>query len=198
MFKRSNTIRGAALKGETQPELENIGTILWLLGRRDDAIATFKYGADSVLDGSLKFGDNAGGVSHGLLLWYAGVTAPDNSARDHALRYLAKLAKRPGIKWWPGSLALFALHQKAPEEVLAEACGTPEVEEAIKVASSDLLKRRSLAKTLFYMAVRERAGGREEECRTLMVQCAVLENPIIEVEWYLARAEVEKTPAKNA
>ena len=59
----------------------------------------------------------------------------------------------------------------------------------IKMARTDLLKRRSLCQALFYGACREREGGDNTACMDKMQECVRLENPIIEVEWYLARGE---------
>jgi tetratricopeptide (TPR) repeat protein len=176
-------------RGESRAYQAEIGAILWLLGRRDEAIATFRAAVDGVLDGSIKYADNAGGVGQGLLLWYAGVTTRDGAATEHSLKYLRKLAKRPRIKYWPGPLALLALGQKTEQEVLLEACGSSDLDVAIKQASADLLKRRELAQSLFYFGVRKRSEGHEEGCRQRMITCARLENPILEAEWYLARAE---------
>jgi len=190
-FNRANAIASLRRKGETQPYLEKIGSILWLLGKHDQAIQTFKAGVNGILDGSIKYADNAGGVSHGVLLWYASVTAADADAKNHALKYLRKLAKKPRIKEWPGPLALFSLGLKTQEDVLAELCDTNELNEAINQAKDDLLKRRRLVQALFYFATRNRDERNEEQCHKEMVMCANLDNPILEPEWYLARAEAK-------
>ena len=57
------------------------------------------------------------------------------------------------------------------------------------MARTDLLKRRFLCQALFYGACREREAGDEPACMKKMEECFHLENPIIEVEWYLARGE---------
>ena len=80
-FRRANVLESNDLRkigGRSQPYLTKIGAILWLLGRRDEAVATFMAGARGIMDGSIEFGDNAGGVSHGLLLWFAAVTTHDD------------------------------------------------------------------------------------------------------------------------
>ena len=186
---RANALLNQELMGESQPYLTDIGAILWLLGRRDEAIRTFRASVNGILDGSIKFADNAGGVSQGLLLWYAGLTALDETAKEDALNYLRKLARKPRIKYWPGPLALFVLGRQSHGDVLWEASGGSEIDDAILQARSDLLKRRQLTQALFYFAVQRRSDGLEEECREGMRKCASLENPVLEVEWYLARAE---------
>jgi hypothetical protein len=172
--------------------LINVGTVLWLLGRREEAIATYKAAVDGILTGTIHYADLAGGVSQGLLLWYAGVTSADEKATQHALKYLRNRAKRRAISSWPGPLALFVLGRKTQEEALLATSGFTQVDAAIHRAKTDLLRRRELVQALFYFAVRHRSEGDEEQCRAGMIQCAGLENPIIEQEWYLARAEAEQ------
>lgn len=186
---QANAIESAEMKGETQPYIEMVGSILWILGRRDEAIQTLRTAVDGVIDGSIKYADNAGGVSQGLLLWYAGVTAADEKSKTYALKYLSKLTKKSRVKYWPGPLALFALGQMPEEEVLVELCGTNDLQESVRQAKDDLLKRRCLVQSLFYFATQKRAKGNEEQCRIGMAKCTDMENPVLEVEWYLARAE---------
>jgi len=57
------------------------------------------------------------------------------------------------------------------------------------MARTDLLKRRELCQALFYGACCEREAGDNAACMDKMQACAHLENPIIEVEWYLALGE---------
>ena len=189
-FRLANKRASEKLKGETQPYLALIGTAEWLLGRRAEAIRTLTQSVDGVLDGSIGYGDQAGGVEQGVLLWYAGVTAQDMAASEHALKYLRKLAGKSRIQYWPGPLALFALGERSEEEVLKEACGVGQLDAAAEEAHKNLLKRRHLVNSLFYFGVRQRVNGCEEQCRQWMRRCFALENPIVECEWYLARGEV--------
>jgi len=191
-FQAANKLASQRLRGESQPYLNDIGSILWLLGRSRDAIQIFEESVKGVEHGSIMFTDNAGGVSQGLLLWYAGVTVPNNQVRDHAVRYLQRLAKKRRIREWPGGLALFVLGLQSQQDLLFELCGATSLEESIKEAKGDLFKLRRLVKILFYSAVRQRFEGHENKCHELMVLCAGLENPVLEVEWYLARAESTK------
>jgi len=188
-FIRANALASAQLKGETQPYLKTIGAILWLLRKHDESIQTFKMAVDGIADGSIKFADNAGGVSQGLLLWCAGVSTADEEVKNHSLRYLRNVAKKSRIKYWPGVLGLFLLGKKTNEEVIQEVCGTSDLDMGISRFSTDLLKRRGLVKALFYFAVRKRDEGDEQGCRATMAKCASLENPVLEEEWFLADAE---------
>ena len=191
-FFHANEIAKKRLRGESQPYLEKIGVIHWLLGNRAEAIKIFRSGIQGVLKGIIKFTDNAGGVSHGLLLWYAGVTERDIIAKEESVNYLGKLAKKSRIQYWPGPLGLYVLGKSSFDEVLISATDTNNLTEAFALAKTDLLKRRYLCQLLFYAAVNQRNIGDENGCLERMKNCIQLENPILEVEWYLARNETEK------
>lgn len=191
MFERANTFANKEMRGKSRPYLCNIATVQWLMGKPGDAIKTVTASVNGILDGSIHYADMAGGVSQGLMLWYFGFEANDAAAQELAKKYLQKLVKRSRIKWWPGPIAQYMMGQKKREDVLVEACGTKDECEAIQLAKSDTLKRRELVNALFYFAVRERMHGNEEKCRRLMRECVGLENPYLEEEWFLARAEVD-------
>ena len=188
-FKRANLV--ATTTGTRTPHyLQRIGGLEWILGQREEAMLTFKSGVDGILDGSIQFGDMAGGMSHGLLLWFTGMCIPDRGAADYAHNFLLKLCKHSKSKSWPGPIGHFILGRKGQDDVLSAACETPTpLDKAIAVAKTDLLVRRHLVQALFYFAVKHRAEGREEEYRKEMKRCAYLENPIIEIEWFLAKHE---------
>jgi hypothetical protein len=149
-----------------------------------------KRAVDGILDGTILYADLAGGVSQGLLTWYFGVSARDHELQDYALRYLTKLSRKSKIRFWPGPVARYILGQIALDEMLVAGSGAADFKGAIHLAVSDLLKRRQVCNAIFYHAVRKRKEGDEEACTCGMLQCRQLENPIIEEEWYLARAEV--------
>jgi tetratricopeptide (TPR) repeat protein len=176
----------------SEREIVAVGTVLWLLGKRDEAIERFRSAVEGIEDGSITLGDDAGGVSQGLLLWYAGVTRSNEDARERAVRYLRGRTKRAAIKHWPGPLALFVLGRASRDDVLVGACGTQDPVEAVRAARANVLKRRQLVNALFCLATKRREEGSERDCLALMEQCASLENPIVEMEWYLARGEVQQ------
>jgi hypothetical protein len=194
-FRPIDARERAELKGSGGRTL-TLGAILWLIDKRDEAVAKFESAVKGVQDGSINYGDFAGGVSQGLLLWYAGVTAGNATARAQALEYLRDRAARPQIKAWPGSIALFVLNKASREDVLAQACGVPDPKAAEQLARKDLPRRRQLVKATFYFATRSRDLGNEAECLSRMRECASFENPIIETEWFLARGELERTRIK--
>lgn len=176
-----------------------LACIHWMLGERAKGIELFGQLVDGILDGSIEFGDIAGGVQQGLLLYYMGVTAGDEAAKAKALKYLRNRAKRMAIKAFPGPVARYYLGEidfaavlvAATERLSPQRAGTPDLAAAMELARTDLLTRRFMCVALFHEGMKARVGGDESHCMARMRECFGLENPLIELEWYLARFEVE-------
>jgi hypothetical protein len=145
-----------------------------------------------ILDGSIEFGDLAGGVQQGLLLHYMGVTAKDSEAVAFSIAYLRRLSKKSGIDYWPGPLARYVLGEISFEAVLAALAKRLKVSDLLEAALTDVLARRWLCVALFHDGIRDRGAGQEELCMGRMQECFGLENSYLEPEWYLARYEVER------
>jgi hypothetical protein len=92
---------------------------------------------------------------------------------------------------WPRPVVLMVLGERSFTELLEKIIGATELTECLIRVKRDLLKRRQLCQLLFYSSCMDREAGKEAECRLKMQSCYGLENPIIEVEWYLARGECE-------
>ncbi len=187
-LQKASAINAKELKGSSA-YLNDVATIQWLLGMKHDSKQTLRRSVDGILDRSIVYADSAGGVSQGLQLWYASVTTDDAENQEYAIKYLKKLAKHPRVKKYPGSIARYVLLECDFSTVLKDAVGAEDLNTCLNVAKNDLLKRRQLCQALFYDAVLARSRGKEEECISKMRQCFSLENPINEMEWYLARAE---------
>jgi len=172
--------------------LNQIGTTLWRLSQRKEAVETWHRAVVGIQDGSIKYGDLAGGGTQGLLLWYGAITMKNDNLRDCALDYLRSIMKRkvyaPAI-CWPRPVISMVLGKESLEEVLRIGNGSPVLSECLEKAGTDLLKRRHLCQTLFYVACLERQTGNEGGCIENMRLCSHLDNPILECEWYLARYE---------
>jgi hypothetical protein len=177
--------------GQSGRQLD-IACLHWLMGNRLTAIMLMRGAVHGILDDSIKYGDAAGGVEQGLLLYYMGLTANDPDSVPFAIKYLRNRARRAAICVWPGPLARYYLGDLAFEDVLAAATGQRDLPDATKVARTDLLKRRQLVGALFHDGVKKREEGAEEQCMVRMRECYALEDPLIELEWYLARHEVEQ------
>ena len=182
---------------------EDISCLHWLVGDRPKAIALMRGLVDGMLDGSIGYGDAAGGMQQGLLLYYMAVTErqPDQAAcaLDYMRNRLGRLKRLvPGhsIESWPAPVARYYLGEIAFDELLVFATGQRELLDATAAAEAGMLSRRQLCVALFHDGIRNRAEGAEDRCLARMRQCFALKNPLIEPEWYLARHEVEQAAAK--
>ena len=173
------------------------GITHWLLRERTAAVESFRKAVDGILHRKIKYSDNAGGATPGLLLWYAGCTIRDSSILNYSIEYLTGLSEKPRIRSWPGHLAMYVTGQTGLVDVLKAATGVDDLEHCIVLAADNLAKRRMLAPALFYRAVKSRAEGDEMGCLTWMRACSQLENPILEGEWYLATSEVKTSDSDD-
>lgn len=174
-----------------------ISSIFWMLQNQTKAIQLMREMVDGILDGTIEFGDAAGGVQQGLLLYYMGTTAHDERAVSKALSYLRGRAKRRSIELFPGIVARYYLDEVDYAEVLGAATRgkARNVPEAMRVAEVDLLSRRWVCVALFHDGVKGRAAADEGHLRTRMQECVSLMNPLTEPEWYLARYEMAQGSA---
>ena len=190
-FRRDNEIEATRRKGSCS-SINRIGTALWLMGEKTDAMQEWHRAVSGILDGTIHYGDAAGGATQGLLLWYAAVTLKDSDQHEYALKYLRSLISKKvygSAVLWPRPIVMMVLRDYSFEKVLEIGVGSCNLDDCLKQARIDLLKRRRLCQILFYAACRERESGSEAKCIGMMLTCCNLENPIIEPEWYLARNE---------
>jgi tetratricopeptide (TPR) repeat protein len=193
-FKKADEIGSKTLKGSS-PYINQAGTTLWLKGEKSQAMKEWHSAVSGILDGTIHYGDLAGGATQGLLLWYGAITLNDANHRDYAIGYLRHIKERRVYGTsvvWPRPLAIMVLGEESVENVLLAGAGSPILFECIRIAKKDLLKRRHLCQILFYSACLERERGNEAACTEKMQMCFQLEKPSIECEWYLARGECEK------
>jgi tetratricopeptide (TPR) repeat protein len=181
----------------------DISCLCWFLGNRRKAIALMRGLVDGMLDGSIGYGDAAGGMQQGLLLYYMAVTERQPDQAACALDYMRNRLNRlkrlvPGhlIESWPAPVARYYLGEIAFDELLVFATGERELPEATAAAEARMLSRRQLCVALFHDGTRNRAQGAEDRCLARMRQCFALKDPLIEPEWYLARHEVAQATAK--
>jgi tetratricopeptide (TPR) repeat protein len=195
-FKKALEIESSQTKGHLV-FLNHIGTALWLAGDRAGAMAEWHRAVSGILDGSSVYGDMAGGATQGLLLWYGAVTLNNRQEQEYALKYFRYLQRKKtyGHILWPRPIFEMVLGEKSFEQMLVDGIGYADLEKCIQTARTDLLKRRFLCQALFYGACQEREAGDEAACMDKMRACFHLENPIIEVEWYLARGECSQKHA---
>lgn len=175
--------------------LENVGAAEWLTGRYRDAAITWRQRVSGILDGTIIYTDFSGGASDGLLLWYAAVTLKDDELLKYTMDFFrilsspSRLSSWPNISSWPGPLVYLTLGERSADAILDEQLDEQN-SASLPHRNADILRRRKLVNALFYSAVKCRADGQEHECRELMSAVAQIENPLIELEWYLARGEL--------
>jgi len=180
----------------------DISCLYWFLGNRRKAITLMRGLVDGILDGSIQYGDLAGGMQQGLLLYYMAVTErqPDQAAcalayMTNRINQLKRLLPGTPIDYWPVPVARYYLGDLAFDELLVFATGQRELPGAFAAAQVKLMSRRKLCVALFHDGTKSRAQGAEEQCLSRMRECYALEDPLIEPEWYLARHEVEQAAA---
>jgi hypothetical protein len=174
------------------PFLNKEGGALWLAGKKNEGTAVWQRSVRGLLDGTIAYADFSGGISNGLLLWYAGVSLNRKDLIADSKKFLKKASKRVASKSMPGPLAHFVLHGKPVAEILQEKYGESDLGVLEKRAMSDTLLRRELCQVFLCLATGKRLAGEEGECLKLMRRCSNLKNPLVEIEWYLARGEAEK------
>jgi tetratricopeptide (TPR) repeat protein len=186
-FAAANKLRDTEYRRKEGSYLNGEGVAQWLMGRRSEAVTAWRYRVSGLLSGNVHYADFAGGASDGLLLWYAAVTLKDHDLLNYTTEYFRKWSTFGHPSIWPGPLVDLALGTKSAEVIFKKRFGNMWFG---WVRRSDFLRRRELVNALFYIAVKYRADGHEQECRKLMSNVVKIPNPLIEPEWYLARGEL--------
>ena len=174
----------------------DIACLHWLLDDHPKAVGLMHGLVAGIFDGSIKYGDAAGGMSQGLLLYYMAITDGIPEEATFALTYLKNRVRRTFGQVWPCPVAQYHLGEITFEVVMEAvnrqvAAATPLLPEKIELG-----RRRRLTVALFHDGVRSRAQGDEARCLVRMRECYGLENPLIEQEWYLARYEVQNADSQ--
>lgn len=177
----------ATLPGSGGAYANLIGSIHWMEHRKTEAKGSFRYAIEGLKRRTIAYSDDAGGVSHGLLLWYVSRLDEDDESIKYAVDWLKNRAKRKAIENWPGPVARYVLGDISREQLLLQHFGTNRINDIMIAARSDTFMRRKLIVILFYIAAISLHDRDASRCSKLMVECACLENPHVEPEWYLAR-----------
>jgi hypothetical protein len=192
-FALSNAMAVIAERHHNEgPSLDHEGGALWLAGKKEEGAAVWQRSVQGISSGIIGYADISGGISDGLLLWYAGVALARQDFIKEAEKFLKKASKRSWAQYMPGPLAHFVLHGKPMAEILQEKYGDGEIDVLENAAVSDARLRRELCEVLLCLATATRLAGKESECRSLLRRCASLRNPLVQIEWFLARGEIER------
>lgn len=182
-----------------------IGACQWMLGRQLEATDTWRRSCEGLRSGKYSYAtDAAGGVKDGVLLWFAACSMGDEASLVLARRYLegriAQIAKLDALEVWPAPVARHLLSEISAEEMFSHAgsslCSSSV--ELIAAARGDLMIRRRACAALFAAGTRNRQLRRVTEAMDMFRATASLENPILEVEWYLACHEISAADAADA
>lgn len=195
LHKEDNVAR--VLAPGSEPYRIEIACLHWLLGDLSTAISQMHGLAAGILDSSIKYGDAAGGMKQGLLLYYMGITAKNADEASYALDYLKKriwrlrkLLASPASRIWPTPIAQYLIGDIAFESVLEEVERKPKL--AVPDAAERIAKGRrfNLAETMFYDGVKSRAEGDESRCLSRMRESYLPESQ--SNESFFARNEIKQ------
>jgi tetratricopeptide (TPR) repeat protein len=165
----------------------------WLSDNREHGLALMRAVVLGLRDGSIRYAnDQIGGLKQGLLFNYMAVAANVPADRQLGTDFIRKMSQSKIAKNWPGPVGQYLLGVTSLEEALEAGTGARDFEQASQLAATDLLKRRRLTNVLFNAAVASRISGDVPRCSRFMHACATLENPLIELDWHLAKAEVTR------
>jgi hypothetical protein len=167
----------------------DIACLHWMLGNESKAMQMMRGMVAGVLDGAVGYGDAAGGITQGLLLYYMGVSIDRRPEVAFALDYMRNRVDRSVSRVWPAPVAQHYLGDITFEQLLEAANRRANLAVEVEAWKIDLGRRRRVTVALFHNGIRGRAHGDNEHCLARMRQCRELENPLLEQEWYLARYE---------
>ncbi len=171
--------------------LLRLSEVQWLNGHPEEAVGSLMSRIQGLKDGSVQFADAAGGGKDGLILHYYGVRLGRTSLIENAHQWLKQVLRRKRLKVWPGPLVRWFFGELDDPAVLIEGCGTSSMEAAFTTARTDVLARRQLIEFCFHRAVRAMREGEQSRSRELFEDAVSLENPLVDIEWYLARRELD-------
>lgn len=123
------------------------GVAQWMAGRHQEAIATWFAGVEARLAGTVQYGDAAGGVTVGNLLFFGGVSLGLSDAITSATQLLRKRLRTKQSAAWPGPTSRYLLGMISESEMLAAVSAVP------------ILRERHLCQARFYCGVRALADG---------------------------------------
>lgn len=169
----------------------DVACLYWLTGDHIQAVRLMRGLVTGVIDGSIKYANDVGAVSQGILLYYMAITDDLADQASFAREYLKSRVKQGFADIWPYPLAQHCLGELSFDKLIEAANHLPKLARP-DPAKVELSRRRRLAVALFHGGVSARALGDEARCLARMRECCGLRNPILEQEWYLARYEVQR------
>jgi hypothetical protein len=167
----------------------DIACLHWMLGNDEKAMQMMRGLAAGVLDGTVNYGDAAGGVKQGLLLYYMGVSISRPQEVAFALDYMRNRVDRSVSLVWPAPVAQLYLGDITFGQLLEAANRRASLAVSLDAWKIELGNRRRMVVALFHDGIKGRARGDDGHFLARMRRCCELANPLVEQEWYLARHE---------
>jgi hypothetical protein len=179
-FRSADAVSSAAL--QTVCDGSNCGVALWMAGREHEAVETWLAGVEASLAGLVRYGDAAGGVTIGNLLFFAGVRRDDKKAIAAATRLLRKRLRTKQSVPWPGPASRFLLGSVSESDMLAAVSDVP------------LLRERQLCQARFYAGVQVWSATEPTAYLEAMREaCEFGGLTKLEAEYYLGMHEAGRT-----
>ena len=133
----------------------HVACLHWLSRNRDKAVAPMRALAAGILDGSIKYGDAAGGMSQGLLLYHKAIASSLPTEASFALDYLKDRVKRnSGQKIWPTPVAQYYLGELSFDGVMDAVNRLPTLTGPLAAEQRELSLRRRQCVALFHGGVK--------------------------------------------
>jgi tetratricopeptide (TPR) repeat protein len=184
------------------PYVMHVGVVQWLVGRREEALQTLRFSVEGLVDGTIEYATASRGASQALLLWYAGVFAPDAAARDCALDFMQGLVNSEHTEFWPGPVAEYVIGSKTERQLLRGNFGSRErwvsnlssffYAVLPKNVQRHIIFPVQLSEALFYIGVKSWTEGNKEEYQRAMEQCVNFPAGTRPFEWFLAKQEMAR------
>jgi hypothetical protein len=174
--------------------LDIVGACLWMLGRRSEALETWKGLCAGILAGKYKYtSDVAGGLDYGLLYWYAAVSEQNSVEKNRATDYLrdrvGRVTTLDATEVWPVAAARCALGELSTQQMIDSANARPSwlhVRQEAETETQELNRRMRLCTAYFVAGTAERQQGNEVRN---FDNASELKNPFRSLPWYLSRHE---------
>jgi tetratricopeptide (TPR) repeat protein len=157
------------------------GVALWLSGREEEAVSTWRQGVEASLAGAVTYADMAGGVTIGNLLFFAAAARDDVDSRKLATKLLKKRLRTKQSAAWPGPTSRYLLGEMPEDELRS------------KISSVPILKERQACQAEFYIGVRTLLTGDAPGMLSAMRRASDLGRiSKLEAEFYLSVHECRK------
>jgi len=178
--------------------LLEIGACHWMLNERSRAVEAWKKLCEGIEAGNFEYArDAVGGLTYGLMLWFAAIMCGDRSLRAYSLEFarakVGALPEKAAHEVWPVPAAHFVLEDITASELVEAAVTVPSFLPGPRTMSKqDEKARHNLSLALLLMGADELARGVSSQSEPAFSQAACLKNPISSIPWYLARFEHER------